>query len=44
MSDGSIAEDPSTPGLPNPSPETLAAFAAHLPNLKAFADELTAGS
>jgi hypothetical protein len=32
------AEDPSTPGLPNPSPETLAAFAAHLPTLKACAE------
>ncbi|MGD0798121.1 MAG: hypothetical protein ABR910_10395, partial [Acidobacteriaceae bacterium] len=35
------AEDPHTPALPNPTPETLAQFAAHLPNLKASAEEPT---
>jgi hypothetical protein len=33
------AEDPTTPGAPNPDPETWAKFAAHLPNLKAAAEE-----
>jgi hypothetical protein len=33
------AEDPNTPGLPNPTPQTLAKFAACLPDLKAVAEE-----
>jgi hypothetical protein len=33
------AEDPTTPGASNPDPETWAKFAAHLPNLKASAED-----
>jgi hypothetical protein len=34
-------EDPHNPALPNPSPETWAKFAAHLPNIKASAEDPT---